>query len=128
MIRHLKIFSLFESILMVDPKFIEILNIISANDKKNKVDPDIAGLLLDLIGKRDIKTNLNYIKPGKLNDEILFVNDTQVKRIIDQGQNPFDKANSAAKIGRSIRQILQSDNVDVSEALIADFVNKYKNA
>ena len=47
--------------------------------------------------------------------------------IIDAGQNPFDKATNITKIGRAVRQILNNNNISVTDQEIEKFVNLYKN-
>lgn len=117
---NFRLFSLFESILKVDPDFLRIIENI-----RDKDDP-IAKFLYSLVSK-DIKTNANYLKVSDKNDDLKFVNDTQVKRFIDAGQNPFERANNIAKIGRTVRQILTSNGISVADSQIEKFVNLYKN-
>lgn len=116
-----KYFMIFESILKVDPQFLQIIKTLQSSGDL------IASALSNLI-ENDIKTNLNYIRPGKANDELVFINDTQVKRITDAGQNPFEKTGNVAKVGRAIRQILDANTIKIVDKDIEDFVNKYKNA
>lgn len=116
-----KYFMLFESILKVDPQFLLII-------KNLQKEGDIIASALSNLIDNDIKTNINYIKPGKANDEIVFVNDTQVKRITDAGENPFEKTGNIAKVGRAIRQILGSNTIPIVDKDIETFVNRYKNA
>lgn len=116
-----KYFMIFESILKVDPQFLEIIKTLQSSGDV------IASALSNLI-ENDIKTNLNYIRPGKANDELIFINDTQVKRIIDADQNPFDKTGNVSKVGRAIRQILDANGIKIVDKDIEDFVNRYKNA
>ena len=111
-------FSLLESILKVNPEFDELIKSISDKDP-------VAKMLLSLIDK-DIKTNVNYLKPSDKNDDMKFVNDTQVKRFIDAGQDPFDRATNSAKIGRTVRQILTANGISVTDPQIEKFVNTYK--
>jgi hypothetical protein len=113
-------FLLLESILKVNPEFDELIKSISDKDP-------VAKMLLSLIDK-DIKTNVNYLKPSDKNDDMKFVNDTQVKRFIDAGQDPFDRATNSAKIGRTVRQILTTNGISVTDPQIEKFVNTYKNA
>ena len=113
-------FLLLESILKVNPEFDELIRSISDKDP-------VAKMLLSLIDK-DIKTNVNYLKPSDKNDDMKFVNDTQVKRFIDAGQDPFDRATNSAKIGRTVRQILTTNGISVTDPQIEKFVNTYKNA
>ena len=113
-------FSLLESILKVNPDFDNLIKSISDRDT-------IAKTLLSLIDK-DINTNVNYLKPSDKNDDMKFVNDTQVKRFIDAGQDPFDRAVNSAKIGRTVRQILTANGISVTDPQIEKFVNTYKSA
>lgn len=117
---NFRVFSLLESILKVDPDFLSLIERI--NDKG---DP-VAKFLYSLVSK-DIKTNANYLKVSDKNDDLKFVNDTQVKRFIDAGQDPFDRASNIAKIGRTVRQILTSNGISVADQQIEKFVNSYKN-
>lgn len=112
-------FLLLESILKVNPEFGELIKSISDKDP-------VAKMLLSLIDK-DINTNVNYLKPSDKNDDMKFVNDTQVKRFIDAGQDPFDRATNSAKIGRTVRQILTTNGISVTDPQIEKFVNTYKN-
>lgn len=116
-----KYFMIFESILKVDPQFLQIIKTLQSSG-------DIIASALSNLIENDIKTNLNYIRPGKSNDELIFINDTQVKRITDAGQNPFEKTGNVAKVGRAIRQILDANTIKIVDKDIEDFVNKYKNA
>lgn len=113
-------FSLLESILKVDPDFNKLIKSISDTDT-------IAKTLLSLMDK-DINTNVNYLKPSDKNDDMKFLNDTQVQRFIDAGQDPFDRAINSAKIGRTVRQILISNGITVTDTQIEKFVNTYKNS
>ena len=113
-------FSLLESILKVDPDFQKLIKSISDKDP-------VAGMLIALINQ-DIKTNVNYLKTSDKNDDMKFVNDTQVKRFIDAGQDPFDRATNSAKIGRTVRQILTANGISVTDQQVEKFVNTYKNA
>jgi hypothetical protein len=117
---NFRVFSLLESILKVDPDFLSLIEKIS-----DKGDP-VAKFLYSLVSK-DIKTNANYLKLSDKNDDLKFVNDTQVKRFIDAGQDPFERANNIAKIGRTVRQILTSNGISVTDQQIEKFVNSYKN-
>ena len=117
---NFRVFSLLESILKVDPDFLSLIKKIS-----DKGDP-VAKFLYSLVSK-DIKTNANYLKVSDKNDDLKFVNDTQVKRFIDAGQDPFDRASNIAKIGRTVRQILTSNGISVTDQQIEKFVNSYKN-
>jgi len=112
--------SLLESLLKIDKDLNLIISKISDKDP-------VAKMLSSLINQ-DIKTNVNYLKPSDKNDDIKFVNDTQVKRFIDAGQDPFDRATNSAKIGRTVRQILTSNGISVTDQQIEKFVNSYKNA
>jgi hypothetical protein len=113
-------FSILESILKVDPEFLNLIKSIADNGNP------VGSMLNNLINK-DIKTNTNYLKTSDKNDDLKFVNDTQVKRIIDAGENPFDKATNITKIGRAVRQILNNNNISVTDQEIEKFVNLYKN-
>jgi hypothetical protein len=115
-----KYLSLLESLLKIDKDLNLIISKISDKDP-------VAKMLSSLINQ-DIKTNVNYLKPSDKNDDIKFVNDTQVKRFIDAGQDPFDRATNSAKIGRTVRQILTSNGISVTDQQIEKFVNSYKNA
>ncbi len=113
--------SILESILQVDPEFISLIKEIASEDDY------VAKSLIKLIGD-DIKTNINYIKPSDKNDDIKFVNDTQVQRILDAGGDPFEKSLNTTKIGRSVRQLLKFNNISFTDVQIENFVNLYKNA
>jgi len=112
---------LFESILNIDSDFNEIISKLS----NNRIAKEILDFYTNSV---DIKTNINYIKPAKNNDDINFINDTQVDRLKLSNIDPFDRAKNVAKIGRSIRQILVNNNVIVTDQEIEKFVNLYKNA
>lgn len=116
---NFKLYSLLESILTVDSQFDKIINNLKGND-------DIASHLSDII-QTDIKTNLNYLKPSDNNQDIFFVNDSQVQRIIDKGENPFNKAVNRTKIGRAVQQILKDNQIEVNPTDIEKFTNNYKN-
>lgn len=121
---NFRLFSLLESILVVNPDFFNILEIIA-----NKGDY-VAQSLLNLVNT-DIKTNVNYLKPADKNDDLKFINDTQVQRLIDAGKESgdiFSKPANTAKVGRTVRQILKSNNISVTDAQIEKFVNLYKNS
>jgi hypothetical protein len=121
---NFRLFSLLESILVVDPDFFSILESIA------KKGDFVAQSILDLVNK-DIKTNVNYLKPSDKNDDLKFINDTQVQRLVDAGKDHgeiFSKPANSAKIGRTVRQILKSNNISVTDAQIEKFVNLYKNA
>lgn len=120
MIKYFEIFSLLESILHADPDFLELLRSISGRDM-------VAKELVGFINK-DIKTNLNYIKPSSSNDEVYFVNNSHVQKMIDSGVDPFSKSLNASKIGRFIRQILDSNGIKFADREIETFVNNYKSA
>ena len=113
------LYSIFESVLMADDNFVDIL------DRMSDGGNTIAGSLLDLINS-DITTSVNYLSPGLKGDEISFVNDTQVKRIVDVGADPFLKSRNSAKIGRAVRQILTSNNITINDKQIEEFVNQYR--
>ena len=117
---NFRYFFLFESLLKVDPDFFNLVKDTSSKDP-------IAKMLLGLINQ-DITTNVNYLKPSDKNDDVKFVNDTQVKRFIDAGQDPFDRATNSAKIGRTVRQILTSNKISFTDQQIEKFVNTYKNS
>lgn len=114
-------FTLLESILKVDSNFLSLIKLIA-----DKGDP-VGSMLNNLISK-DIKTNVNYLKVSDKNDDMKFVNDTQVKRFIDAGQDPFDRATNSAKVGRTVRQILTTNGISVTDQQIEKFVNLYKNS
>lgn len=120
MIRSYNNFLLLESILVVDPEFETIIKNIQTKDP-------VAGILRGLFGQ-DIKTNLNYFKPSDQNDQIKFVNDSQVGRMKDAGTDPFTRASNLASIGRTVKQILISNGISVSDSQVEDFVNSYKTA
>jgi len=113
-------YSLLESLLKVDPDFSNLIEEISDKDS-------VAKKLLGFINQ-DITTNVNYLRPAEKNDDVKFVNDTQVDRFIKLGQNPFERAINSAKVGRTVRQILTSNKVNVTDQEIEKFVNAYKNA
>ena len=113
-------FSLLESLLKIDKDLNFIISQISDKDP-------VAKMMRSLINQ-DIKTNVNYLKTSDKNDDVKFVNDTQVKRFIDAGQDPFERATNSAKIGRTVRQILTANNISVTDQQIEKFVNTYKNA
>jgi len=113
-------YSLLESLLKVDPEFSNLIKEISDKDP-------VAKKLLGLIDQ-DISTNVNYLRPAEKNDDVKFVNDTQVDRFIKSGQNPFEKAINSSKIGRTVRQILTGNKINVTDQEIEKFVNNYKNA
>ena len=113
-------FSLLESLLKIDKDLNFIISQISDKDP-------VAKMMMSLINQ-DIKTNVNYLKTSDKNDDVKFVNDTQVKRFIDAGQDPFERATNSAKIGRTVRQILTANNISVTDQQIEKFVNTYKNA
>ena len=77
--------------------------------------------------RHPLSNNAN-LKTSDKNDDVKFVNDTQVKRFIDAGQDPFERATNSAKIGRTVRQILTANNISVTDQQIEKFVNTYKNA
>ena len=52
----------------------------------------------------------------KKNDEFLFVNDSQVKRIIDSGEDPFTKSISVSRLGRGIGQILRANSIKFTDS------------
>lgn len=119
--KNFMLFSVLESILNADPEFLTLIKNIS-------IEGDyVAKSLIKLIGD-DIKTNINYIKPSEKNDDIKFVNDTQVQRILDAGNDPFDKSINTTKIGRAVRQLLKFNNISFTDVQIENFVNLYKNA
>ncbi len=113
-------FFLLESLLKIDKDLHLIISKLSTKDP-------VAKMLLGLINQ-DITTNVNYLKPSDKNDDVKFVNDTQVKRFVDAGQDPFDRASNSAKIGRTVRQILTANKISVTDQQIEKFVNSYKNA
>ena len=115
-----KYFFLLESLLKIDKDLHLIISTLSTKDP-------VAKMLLSLINQ-DIKTNVNHLKLADKNDDVKFVNDTQVKRFVDSGQDPFDRATNSAKIGRTVRQILTSNGISVTDHQIETFVNNYKNA
>lgn len=117
---NFRYFFLLESLLKVDPDFFTLIKDTSSKDP-------IAKMLLGLIDQ-DITTNVNYLKPSDKNDDVKFVNDTQVKRFLDVGQDPFDRATNSAKIGRTVRQILSSNKIGFTDQQIEKFVNTYKNS
>ncbi len=117
---NFRYFFLLESLLKVDPDFLNLLKDTSSKDP-------IAKMLLGLINQ-DITTNVNYLKPSDKNDDVKFVNDTQVKRFLDAGQDPFDRATNSAKIGRTVRQILTTNKISFTDQQIEKFVNTYKNS
>lgn len=117
---NFRYFFLLESLLKVDPEFLNLLKDTSSKDP-------IAKMLLGLIDQ-DITTNVNYLKPSDKNDDVKFVNDTQVKRFLDAGQDPFDRATNSAKIGRTVRQILTANKISFTDQQIEKFVNTYKNS
>ena len=117
---NFRYFFLLESLLKVDPEFLNLLKDTSSKDP-------IAKMLLGLINQ-DITTNVNYLKPSDKNDDVKFVNDTQVKRFLDAGQDPFDRATNSAKIGRTVRQILSANKISFTDQQIEKFVNTYKNS
>ena len=82
---------------------------------------------IELETSNSIRTIFN-LKTSDKNDDVKFVNDTQVKRFIDAGQDPFERATNSAKIGRTVRQILTANNISVTDQQIEKFVNTYKNA
>jgi len=108
-----------ESILQMDRKFRQVIEILV-----NNYDP-IATNLYRLFNK-DIKTNINFLNLGPANDEISFVNDTQVARILDAGGDPFSKSRNVQKVGRAVRQVLTSNGIEVTDKQIEEFVNRYK--
>lgn len=114
-------YRIFESILSVDSGFLDIIN-----DIKN--GGDYVAIELSKLINTDIKTVINYIKPSANNDEILFVNDGQAQRMISNDEDPFSKKGNIAKIGRSVRQILSTNNIEFTDKQIEDFVNRYKTA
>jgi hypothetical protein len=113
-------FFLLESLLKVDKDLHVILSKISDKDP-------VAKMLVGLINQ-DITTNVNYLKSSDKNDDIKFVNDTQVSRFIDADIDPFERAANTAKIGRTIRQILTLNKISVTDSQIEQFVNSYKSA
>ncbi len=117
---NFRYFFLLESLLKVDPDFFTLIKDTSSKDP-------IAKMLLGLIDQ-DITTNVNYLKPSDKNDDVKFVNDTQVKRFLDVGQDPFDRATNSAKIGRTVRQILSANKIGFTDQQIEKFVNTYKNS
>lgn len=121
MIKNFSIFLLLESILKADDDVINILNKI----KDNSI---IANDLLHLINK-DIKTNTNYYKliNGK-NDEINFINNSQVDRLIAANEDPFQKSKNGMKIGRLARQVLELNGSKVSDVELNKFVDLWKAA
>jgi hypothetical protein len=113
-------FFLFESLLKIDKDLHVIISKIPNRDP-------VAKMLLSLINQ-DIKTNVNYLKTSDKNDDLKFVNDTQVQRFVDAGEDPFNRAVNTGKIGRTVRQILTSNNISVTDQQIEKFVNSYKTA
>lgn len=108
-----------ESILQTDPKFFNVIR-----DIANAHDP--IALHLYRLFRKDVKTNVNYLNMGPANDEISFVNDTQVSRILDAGADPFSKSRNVSKIGRAVRQLLLANGTEVTDKSIEDFVNRYR--
>jgi len=121
MIKNFNIFLLLESILKADDDVINILNKI----KDNSI---IANDLLHLINK-DIKTNTNYYKliNGK-NDELNFINNSQVDRLLAANEDPFQKAKNGMKIGRLARQVLEFNGSKISDVELNKFVDLWKAA
>ncbi len=118
---NFKSLALLESILLVDDNFYNIINILSkGGDKVSKS--------LIMLFDEDVKTNINYLKTSDKNDEIKFINDAQVKRIVDGGENPFNKTVNVIKVGRAIRQLFSANNLRIGDQDIENFVNLYKNA
>lgn len=115
------IYNILESVLKADDDFIEIILGIEREGDY------VASCLVELIGT-DIKTAVNFIKTSDNNDDISFVNDGQAQRMLGAGDDPFKRTGNIAKIGRSVRQILSSNNVSITDRQIEAFVNKYKNA
>jgi len=114
-------YKLFESILKVDKDFEEIISILNT-DKKDTVAKSIFNLF-----NTDIKTNINYIKASDKNDDINFVNDSQVKRIIDANGDPFSRTSNVSKVGRAVRQILNLNSINFTDQQIESFVDLYKS-
>lgn len=121
MIKKFNIFLLLESILKADDDVISILNKIKDNSL-------VANELLHLINK-DIKTNTNYYKliTGK-NDELNFINNSQVDRLLTANEDPFLKAKNAMKIGRLARQVLDLNGSKISDVELNKFVDYWKAA
>lgn len=120
MIKNFNIFFLLESIFKMDPDFIKIL-------QKLKDQSIVAKELLKLIDT-DIKLNYNYIKSTDANDMVSFIGDSQVKRNIDQGIDPYTKRSGTVKIGRFIKQIFDFNGIKISDVDISKFVDLYKAA
>lgn len=120
MIKNFNIFFLLESIFKMDPDFIKIL-------QKLKDQSVVAKELYNLIDK-DIKLNYNYIKSTDVNDMVSFIGDSQVKRNVDQGIDPYTKRSGTVKIGRFIRQIFDFNGIKISDVDVSKFVDLYKAA
>lgn len=120
MIKKFNIFFLLESIFKMDPDFIKIL-------QKLKDQSVVAKELYNLIDK-DIKLNYNYIKQTDANDMVSFIGDSQVKRNVDQGIDPYTKRSGTVKIGRFIRQIFDFNGIKISDVEVSKFVDLYKAA
>lgn len=118
---NFKSLALLESLLFVDDDLRDIIKILAkGGDKISKS--------LIMLFDEDVKTNINYLRASDKNDELKFVNDAQVKRFQDAGQNPFDKTVNVTKIGRAIRQLFSANNLTITDQDIENFVNLYKNA
>ena len=111
---------LLESILRSNPAFTQIIRRLSDDGDQ------IADRIRHRFIGNDITTNINYLSMGDANDEVKFVNDTQVQRMLDAGRDPYSVSRNSSKIGRAVRQLLTANNVTVTDAQIQDFVNKYK--
>lgn len=120
MIKNFNIFFLLESIFKMDPDFIKIL-------QKLKDQSVVAKELYNLIDT-DIKLNYNYIKSTDANDMVSFIGDSQVKRNVDQGIDPYTKRSGTVKIGRFIKQIFDFNGIKISDVDISKFVDLYKAA
>ena len=109
---------LLESYLVMETDFLDIIGRIARTNSN--------AFKLWSLSNKNISTNVNYLSMGKSNDDISFINDTQVTRITDAGGDPFLKSRSFSKIGRAVRSILTSNNLHPTDKEIEEFVNAYK--
>ena len=109
-----------ESVLKADSMFKKIVA-----DVYNRYN-DPTALEIHRLFDKNVPTNINFLSVGKANDEITFVNDTQVSRMVDGGKDPFTNSRNNSKIGRAVRQLLAANGKEVSDKEIERFVNSYK--
>lgn len=109
---------LFESILIAQPEFKEVLLNMDSGNR-------IVYILRGNIGK-DIKTRINLIDISKKEDEISYYPDNKYKEYTEEERQT--KTKTFGKIGRLVQQLLDLNSYSYTKVEIESFVNEYKAA